>query len=183
MSQPFIAEIRIFAGNFNPRGWAFCDGQLLPISQNTALFSLIGTTYGGNGQTTFGLPDLRGRVPMHMGQGPGLSNHVQGEKSGTESVTVLPANLPPHTHAFSATAGMPCFNGPGSSDSPAGGIPAGSATDENYAPAASANGQMAPVSIAGTTAAAGGGQPISVVQPYLVLNFVIALQGIFPSRN
>src|SRR5438270_2669849 len=98
MSEPFLGEIRMFGGNFAPRGWSLCNGQLLPIAQNTALFSLLGTTYGGNGQTTFALPDLRGRVPLHWGQGPGLSNYDLGEQTGTESVTLLSTQMPAHSH-------------------------------------------------------------------------------------
>src|SRR3982751_6487214 len=105
MSNPFLGEIRMAGFNFAPRGWAFCAGQLLPISQNDALFALVGTTYGGDGQTTFGMPDLRGRVPINQGQGPGLSNYVMGQMSGTESVTLITAQIPPHSHAINAASG------------------------------------------------------------------------------
>ena len=181
--EPFIGEIMIFAGNFAPRGWAACDGQLLSIASNTALFSILGTTYGGNGTTNFALPDLRGRVPMHAGGGPGLSNRALGERSGTETTALLVTNLPAHTPPIAATASMPCHSGAGSADNPTGAIPAGSATDENYAPAAAANGTMAPVTVGGNTGPAGGNLPFSIIQPYLVLNFCVALVGIFPSRN
>lgn len=181
--EPFIAEIMIFAGNFAPKGWATCDGQILSIAQNTALFSLLGTTYGGDGRVTFGLPDLRGRVPMHAGNGPGLTPRTLGEKSGSETITLLTQNLPPHQHTIAATGSMPCHSGAGSSDNPVGAVPAGSATDENYALPAAANGVMAPVSFAGNSGLTGSGVPVPLLQPYLVLNFCIALQGIFPSRN
>lgn len=191
-SSPFIAEIRMFAGNFAPRFWAFCNGQILPIAQNTALFSLLGTTYGGNGQTTFGLPDLRGRSPIHWGQGPGLSPYVLGEVSGTETVTVLTSQMPAHTHVITggggqASIGFPCSNGAGNSDSPAGNIPAVTPSgDEQYVEAASATGTMAPVTLtipAPTAAATGGTQPHENRSPYLAVSFIIALNGIFPSRN
>lgn len=178
-----IGEIRMFAGNFAPRNWAFCAAQILPIAQNTALFSILGTTYGGNGQTTFALPDLRGRVPVGTGQGPGLSNIVLGQVAGSENTTLISNNMPAHTHAFSANVAPPCNTGAGNADSPGGNIPAGSATDENYAGAASSNGTMAPIAIAGNTGIAGGSQPFSNMQPYLGMNYIICLFGIFPSRN
>jgi microcystin-dependent protein len=177
MASPFIAEIKMFAGTFAPRGYAFCNGQLLSISQNTALFSLVGTTYGGNGQTTFGLPDLRGRTPIHAGTGPGLSTYVLGQMSGVENVTLLATQMPAHTHAVSIGAST----NPPLESSPAGAVVAG-ATEQSgplYASAASANATMA----APTVATAGGSQPHSIVQPYLVVNFIIATQGIYPSRN
>lgn len=174
MATPFIGQITLFAGNFPPRNWAFCNGQLLSIAQNTALFSILGTTYGGNGQTTFGLPDLRGRVPIHPGQGPGLSSYQLGQQSGTENVTLLTNQLPAHTHAVNAVA-----NG-GNQASPTGNLPAieSTGTSLDYSNAA-ATGQMSPGMIATT----GGNQPVPVVQPYQCINFIIALQGIFPSRN
>ena len=162
----------MFGFTFAPRGWAFCNGQLLPISQNTALFSLLGTNYGGNGTTTFGLPDLRGRVPNHFGQGPGLSNYTQGQSAGQENVTLIGSQLPPHTHPFA----MPC-----STDDPAGGSP------KNNFPAAVATPIYSTASNAsmgaGTTGVNTGSQPFSILQPYLTINFCIALVGIFPSRN
>lgn len=170
MTDPFVGEIRALGFNFAPRGWAKCEGQLLPISQNTALFSLLGTMYGGNGQTTFGLPDLRGRVAMHSGQGPGLSDRVQGEASGSEAVTLITAQLPAHSHAIASTAGDQTTDRPGPS--------AGFAKGGAYATAADATLETA----MGTTAV-GGSQPHPNLQPYLVLNYCIALQGIFPSRN
>ncbi|MEP1124772.1 MAG: tail fiber protein [Ilumatobacter sp.] len=166
MATPFIAQISMFGGNFAPRGWAFCDGQILSIAQNTALFSLLGTTYGGDGQTTFALPDLRGRVPMHPGQGPGLSNYALGQTGGTETTTLGVNNLPPHNHGISASAGGQTTNRPTN-----GYLAAGNryttTTDTAMAP----------------TAVAGSGQAFNNVQPYQTVNFIIALQGIFPSRN
>lgn len=178
-----IGEIRMFAGNFAPKNWAFCQGQIMPIAQNTALFSILGTTYGGNGQTTFSLPDLRGRVPVGPGQGPGLSPYQLGEVSGSENTTLLVTNMPAHAHTFNATAGMACHTGAGNADSPATNIPAGSASDENYSAASSADAAMAPISISGNTGPAGSSVPFSNVQPYLGMNYIICLFGIFPSRN
>ena len=174
MASPFIGEIKIFAGNFAIRGFALCNGQLLSIAQNTALFSILGTTYGGNGQTTFGLPNLQGRFPMHWGNGAGLSPRVIGETGGTESVTLTAAQMPAHTHPFTP----PCSNGPGGFDSPVGRVPAISANAENFA-AAPGNAAMA----AGTTGSAGSSQPVPNMPPFLCVTFIIALQGIFPSRN
>jgi len=171
-ADPFIGEIMIFAGNFAPRGWAFCEGQLLPIAQNTALFSLLGTTYGGNGQTTFALPDLRGRAPIHPGQGPGLPNYVLGEVAGEPTHTLIATEMPMHTHAARADSAN------GTSDTPTGlvpsrnpaGIPAyGSGTAATLAPTA--------IDIAG------GSQPHNNMPPYLAINYCICLEGIFPSRS
>ncbi|HEX9595556.1 MAG TPA: tail fiber protein [Anaerolineales bacterium] len=171
--ESFIGSIILFAGNFAPRDWAFCQGQLLSIAQNTALFSILGTTYGGNGQTTFALPDLRGRAPIGVGQGPGLSNITLGEQSGSENVTLLATNMPPHTHDY-----IPAASQAGSSDSPVGLVPA---TDPNRSNIyGSPDGtRMAP----GTTGIAGGGQPVSIQNPFLGLDCIICLEGIFPSRN
>ena len=167
MSEPFIGEIRAFGFNFPPRGWARCDGQLLSIAQNTALFSLLGTTYSGNGQTTFALPDLRGRVPIHQGQGPGLSNRTQGEVAGEEVHTLGVNEMPLHTHAQPASGAEQDTNRPGNAVPAKGGV---------YA--ASGDG-----SVMDPTTPAGASQPHNNMQPYLVLNYCIALQGIFPSRN
>lgn len=170
--DPFLASIMIFAGNFPVRGWAFCQGQLLSIAQNTALFSLLGTTYGGNGQTTFALPDLRGRVPIGIGQGPGLSNYTLGEMAGSEAITLLTTNLPLHNHT---TTGSTLA---GNTSDPTGAVLANSgALDKEYSTVLSSNVPMAP------TGGTGGGQPLSIRTPYLVLTYQIALQGIFPSRN
>jgi len=175
MADPFVAEIRIFPFNFAPRGWAFCDGQLLPISQNTALFSLLGTTYGGNGQSNFALPDLQGSVPMHQGQGPGLSLRDLGEIGGTETVTLLQSEIPLHTHAMSVAGGDI-----GDERSPIERV-AARTTDVGgnlYGPVANLV-QMAPE----TLPPAGGGLPHNNMQPYLTLSYCIALQGVFPPRN
>ncbi|HTH51627.1 MAG TPA: tail fiber protein [Pyrinomonadaceae bacterium] len=165
-----IAEIRLFAGNFAPRNWAFCQGQILSISQNTALFSLLGTTYGGNGQTTFALPDFRGRVAVGTGQGPGLSNVTLGEVSGTETNTLLVTNLPAHTHNMVATSAD------ANSSKPAGKVLANSGTTPIYNTPSDGT-QMGP------TGPTGGNQPFSIMQPYLGMNYIICLFGIFPSRN
>ena len=179
MSQPFIAEIIMFGGNFNPRGWALCQGQILPIAQNTALFSLLGTTYGGNGQTTFALPDLRGRVPVGQGQGPGLSPYSLGQVGGTESVTLTIQQMPTHNHLITANEGN------GSSANPLNGFPSagvvpsqGNASVSNYRNSTDGT-TLAP----GCVGQQGGNQPHTNIQPYLCINFIIALQGIFPSRN
>lgn len=174
MSEPFLGEIRMVGFTFAPRGWAFCNGQLLPINQNQALFALLGTTYGGNGQTTFALPDLRSRVPVHAGQGPGLSLYVLGEQTGTESVTLVSGNLPQHNHVVNAVASG------GNLATPANGLPAieSTGTSLNYSTAA-AGVIMNPAMIGFT----GSNQPHNNLQPLLVVNFIIALSGIFPSRN
>jgi len=175
MSEPFIAEIRIFAGNFAPRSWAFCDGQLLPIAQNTALFSLIGTTYGGDGRTTTALPNLEGRAAMHPGRGPGLTARRLGEKVGTETVTLSEAQIPSHSHtARAATANS-------SADTPSNTASFGrSAGSQAYQSNTSSN----LVDLASETlATTGGGQAHTNIQPFLTLNFIIALQGLFPSRS
>ncbi len=173
MTDPFIAEIRIFPLNFAVRGWALCNGQILPISQNTALFSLLGTTYGGDGRTTFALPDLQGRAPMHAGSGPGLTPRNLGESAGEPSVTVLQSQMPAHIHAELAEST------PASTSTPSGNASLASANAAGvrsnvYGP----EGDLAPMG--GT---AGGSQPHNNRQPYLGLNFQIALQGIFPPRS
>jgi microcystin-dependent protein len=168
VSDPFIGEIKIVGFNFAPRGWAFCNGQILSIAQNTALFSLLGTTYGGNGQTTFALPDLRGRVPIHPGQGPGLSNYTQGQLAGSETVTLLSTQMPAHTHTVNASTQSDITGNPTSN------FPAGGASYDT-----TANTTMDPAMIGNS----GGNQPHSNLQPYLAINFCIALEGIFPSRN
>jgi microcystin-dependent protein len=171
MPAPFIGEIRIWAGNFAPTGWALCNGQLLPISQNTALFSILGTAYGGNGSSNFALPDLQGRVPMQPGQGQGLTPRVRGEALGSEARTLTVLEVPAHTHSLSANSGN------GNDDAPGGRVMARSpAGIPQYAAAPNA------VMSAGAVAAAGGGQPHNNMQPYLALNFIICLQGIYPSR-
>jgi microcystin-dependent protein len=176
MSDPFIAEIRITPYNFAPRGWAFCNGQTLSISQNTALFSLLGTNYGGNGVSTFNLPNLQGRAPLHQGQGQGLSLRILGEPGGQDTTTLLAAQMPLHTHGVrSQTAG-------GNNADPAGNVwasPGATRGLRAYNPAAGTGGAMAPTAISVT----GSGQPHNNLMPYLALNFVIALQGIYPPRS
>jgi microcystin-dependent protein len=187
MADPFLAEIKIFAGNFAPKGWAFCFGQILPIAQNTALFSILGTTYGGNGQTTFALPDLRGRAPVGVGQGPGLSNYDLGQQAGTEAATMALAQMPPHSHTVSlGTLAIAAASTPGNKQSPANAVPAAEAVGvtANYSTAVP-DIKMSSSALSGVPAAAatGGGQPMSIMQPYVVLTYIIALVGIFPSRN
>ena len=169
--MPFLGEVRIFAGNFAPSGWAFCDGQLLPISQNTALFSLLGTRFGGNGTSTFALPDLRGRTPIGPGQGPGLSLRTAGQPLGSESHTLSTAEIPAHTHSLRGASSN------GTSDRPAGQVMARSAAGiPHYA--ATADADLAAAAV-GTS---GNGQPHNNMQPYLTCTYIIALQGVYPSR-
>lgn len=167
MAEPFLAEIRIVSFNFPPRGWALCNGQFLPINQNQALFALLGTTYGGNGQTTFALPNFRGRVPMHVG-----NDHTQGEAGGASAVTLTQAQLPAHTHPMTASAAIS-----GVSNAPAGRLFSRSTADLYSSASVDSNLQSSIVS------SVGGTQAHSNMQPYLVLNFIVALQGIFPSQN
>jgi len=177
MSDPFVAEVRIFPFNFAPKGWAFCDGQLLPISQNTALFSLLGTFYGGNGKSNFALPNMQGNAAIHTGAnqpGPGLSTYDLGETGGSTTVTLLESEIPSHTHALQGTAGF------GNQNSPANllmGRPFGGGSMYK-APAGSTSVQLA----ANTVGPTGGSLPHNNMQPFLTLNFCIALQGIFPAR-
>jgi microcystin-dependent protein len=172
MSDQFLAEIRIFPFNFPPTGWAFCDGQLMPISQNTALFALLGTTYGGDGKSTFALPDMQGNVPMQPGQGQGLSLRDLGEMSGVETITLLQSEIPVHTHSISASNSDGIDRIPSDQTLPAVGVAV-----SYYAPVANL-GMMALQALP----PAGGGLPHNNMQPYLTLNFCIALQGIFPQR-
>jgi len=173
--DPFVAEIRIFPFNFPPKGWAFCDGQLLPLSQNTALFTLLGTTYGGDGKSNFALPNMQGNVPMHPGQGPGLSWHDLGETGGSDTVSLLESEVPSHSHALmaaaaSGTKSVPAANsfarvsGGGTPYLASAGAPLVVMSDNSLAPA-------------------GGDQPHNNLQPYLTLNFCIAMQGVFPPRG
>lgn len=179
MDQPFIGTVILFAGNFAPRGWAFCQGQLLSIAQNSALFSLLGTTYGGDGITNFALPDLRGRTPIGFGQGRGLTNRTQGEIAGEENVTLIATQMPAHTHAVA------CHSASGDQSVPNGHYPAAAAqnresgvyVDSQYA--ATTDTTMA----AATILPSGGSQPHDNMPPFLVLNYIIALEGIFPSRS
>ena len=172
MSSPFIGEIRMFAGNFAPVGWAFCDGSLIPISENDALFNLIGTTYGGDGQTTFALPDLRSRVPVHAGNGPGLSTYSLGQAGGVEQVTLTTQQLPSHGHAVIASTNA------GTQGVPTGGVLAASTSVALYNSNAP-NNQMH----TGTVGQAGGSQPHDNLQPFLCINFILSLFGIFPSHT
>jgi microcystin-dependent protein len=175
MANQYLGEIRMFAGNFAISGWAMCNGQLLPISQNAALFALLGTTYGGNGTTTFALPDLRSRVPVHIGQGAGLSPYIEGQQGGTENVTLLSNQIPGHSHPVNAIASG------GNSASPLNNLPAieSTGTSLDFSSAAAAGVTMNSTMIGPNS----GGQPHSNIQPYLCVNFIIALVGIFPSRN
>jgi microcystin-dependent protein len=172
MADPFVAEIRIFPFNFAPKGWAWCDGQLMPLSQNTALFSLLGTTYGGDGKSNFALPDLQGRAPMHPGQGPGLSLHDLGETGGSETVTLLESEIPAHSHGMSVSSQLGGENQVGDQLFAMGdGI-------NLYGPANA----LTPMSDQ-ALAPAGGDQPHNNLQPYLTFYFCIALQGVFPPRG
>jgi microcystin-dependent protein len=171
MSDPYIGEIRMFAGNFAPAGWAFCDGRLLAIAENDALFTLIGTTYGGDGQSTFALPDLRGRVPVHMGQGPGISQSYQiGEAAGVESVTVTMQQTPVHNHAFVASTAS------GAANAPQGNVVATPAVAKLYR-LTSPSDPLAANMIGGS----GGSQPHDNRMPFIAINYIISLFGIFPS--
>jgi microcystin-dependent protein len=174
MSTPFLAEIKIVSFNFPPKGWAFCNGQLLPINQNQALFALLGTNYGGDGRVNFGLPNLQGRTPIHFGSGGGLQNYTIGQPGGSETITLNASQIPAHTHTLNASAAA------ASSTLPAGNVLAKKARFGKDVYAAPANlVAMNPFALAPT----GGSQPHTNMQPYLTLNFVIALQGIFPSQN
>ena len=181
MSDPFLGEIRLFAGNFPPKGWAFCDGSLMAISQNTALFSILGAQYGGNGVNTFGLPNLHGSVAIGSGQGPGLSDRVPGESGGSATVPLIPAELPPHAHtpmAYSNNGTTPDPN-----NKVWGEYSTGSSHSQHrvnlYAPAPTPNTKMSPAAL-GT---AGNSQPHNNMQPFLAVSYIIALQGVFPQRD
>ncbi len=173
MSEPFVGEIRMFAGNFAPRGWAFCDGQLLAVSQNDALFSLLGTIYGGDGRTTFGLPDLRGRIPIHAGSGPGLSQRRLGSKGGAENVTLTVNQLPSHSHQP-----MQASTGPGTSNDPNDQVPSNSPSVDLWIEEAPFE-SLSPSALTNK----GGSRRHTNLMPFLCINFIIALFGIYPSRN
>ncbi len=189
MADPFIGEINLFAGNFAPRGWAFCSGQLLSISQNTALFALIGTIYGGDGRVNFGLPDLRGRVAMGQGTGPGLSPASLGQRAGSENVTLFEDELAPHTHTVASTTSFGAQSGDATQHSPVGGALSGPTIQGN--PGVTIYSSQAPdtnlegSSVSGALAVAdtGGDGSHTNMQPFLGLNYIIAIQGTFPSRN
>jgi microcystin-dependent protein len=174
-----IAVVTCFAGNFAPRNWAFCNGQLMSIAQNTALFSILGTTYGGNGQTTFALPDLRGRCPNSSGQGPGLSNYSLGEKAGSETITLNTTNLPIHQHTGATTFQVQASSDDGTDPTPNAGFPA----RFTGAYAASGNTSMLAPGYAATIGNAGGNQPFPIRSPFLAISYIICLFGVFPSRN
>ena len=169
MSDPYVGEIRMFGGNFEPQGWAFCDGRLMPISENTPLFALIGTTYGGDGVTTFALPNLQSRFPIHQGQGPGLNNYTLAQNGGVEAVTLTVQQIPAHAHAPSAATAATATD-------PAGSVPAGGSVKQfsSLPPDQPMN--------AAQVGATGGGQPHENMPPYLALNFIISLFGLFPSQ-
>ena len=175
MADPFVAEIRVFPFNFAPKGWAWCDGQLLPLSQNTALFSLLGTTYGGNGKSNFALPDLQGAAPMHPGQGPGLSLHDLGEQGGSETVTLIQTEIPAHTHTINAA------NFPGDIQK-ATNLTALARSSGGNAYQTTTNQSIVQMNFQGLPPA-GGSLPHNNMQPYLTLYFNIALQGVFPPRG
>ena len=197
MTEPFIGQIQAFGFSFAPRTWALCQGQILPIAQNTALFSLLGTTYGGNGQTTFGLPDLRGRAAIGQGQGPGLQIYPIGQKAGVENVTLTVLQMPIHNHPFTASGGaggaVKASSSPGLAAAPsatnptlaAGSDSGGSVTINLY------NGETPDITLntgggssgGGTVGNNGGSQPLNILNPYLTINYSIALQGIFPTRD
>lgn len=174
MADPFLGEIRMFGGNFAPRGWALCNGQLLSISQNTALFSLLGTNFGGDGRVTFGLPDLRGAAPMNYGSGPGLTPRVIGEVGGEVAVTLIAQTMPVHTHPYSGQGAQ------ADAISPANNF---AATNRNINAYASPNGAQTAAMAPQGVGTAGGNAPHNNLQPYLTITFIIALEGVFPSRQ
>lgn len=173
MDQPFLGMIALFGFNFAPQGWAFCNGQLLPIAQNSAIFALLGTTYGGDGRTTFALPNLQGRVPIHFGQGPGTSQYQIGQAGGSETTTLLAQNLPSHNHPLNAVSET------GETSDPTGAFLGNTgALDKEYRTSGTGV-----VMNAGAIGMTGSNQPVSIVQSFLAVNYCIALQGIFPSRD
>lgn len=177
--DPFIGQIIMFGGNFAPRGWAFCSGQLLPIAQNSALFSILGTIYGGDGRTTFALPELRGRVAVHAGQGPGLTNRPLGSRGGAQDTTILTQNMPSHNH----TATMRAESAAGTTGNPTGNLLGVITTGANiYAPPVPAT-EVSMSSDSIVVGNNGGGQPVNNMQPYTAVNYIIALVGTFPSRS
>lgn len=176
MSEPYLGEIAMFGGNFAPRGWAFCDGQLLPISSYTALFSILGTTYGGDGRTTFALPDLRGRAPLHQGNGSGLTPKSLGERGGEEMVSISAANLPSHSHT------LPVSDETGDTDTPSASSYLADASQVSGRDAHSFSG-TSNSAMGNLTTHPGGSLPHNNMQPFTTINYIIALQGLFPSRN
>jgi len=183
-TEPFIGEIKLFGFNFAPKGYMTCQGQILSIAQNTALFSLLGTTFGGNGQNTFALPDLQGRMPIGQGQGPGLPPHEMGEVAGTNTVSILTSNMPAHVHTLSTVkANIAVNTAVADSNTPESAYLATNNTTALYSEGPESGKFLAPATISGTTDIAGSGLPISITNPYLTINYSIAVQGIFPSRN
>jgi microcystin-dependent protein len=188
MADPFIGEIRMFAGTFAPRGWAFCNGQLLAISSNTALFSLLGTHYGGDGQSTFALPNLQSRSPVGTGTGAGLSNVVLGQLAGTENVTLTTAQLPVHAPTVAVQVAIPAVTasttaaGVPAANMNLGPVAAGGRAGSLYAPD-TPDTTLKPFAATATVTPVGGGLPVPIRDPYLGMNFIIALEGIYPSRN
>lgn len=186
--EEFLGVIKIFAGNFAPRGWQLCNGQLISIAQYTAVFSILGTTYGGDGRTTFALPDLRGRTPIGWGQGPGLSNYNLGQVSGTENISILISNMPAHNHIANSTLALNASNDAATVATPVAGNAIGAGKDVNTDPVSMYTTSAPNVPLAGgtvttTTALNGGNIPISILQPTLAITYIICMEGIFPSRN
>ncbi|NQX40262.1 Microcystin-dependent protein [Pedobacter steynii] len=186
--EEYLGIVKIFAGNFAPRGWMLCQGQILAIAPNTALFSILGTTYGGNGQTTFALPNLCGRAPVGWGQGPGLSNYVLGETTGTESTSILITNMPAHNHVATSTLSLNASDAAATVATPVAGNALGAGKDVNTDPVSMYTTSAPTVPLAGGTVAttvgiAGGSQPISILQPILAVTYIICTSGLFPSRN
>ncbi len=180
--NPFLGQILMFGGNFAPRGWALCDGQILPIAQNQALFSILGTTYGGDGRTTFALPDLRGRLPVHAGKGNGLTDRRLGSKDGTETNRITVAQMASHNHSVSVDVKMKALADAGTTDDPSGTYPASNDQgDFSYSPTADSD--MGALNVTASMLNNGGGQPVNNMMPYQCVNYIIALQGTFPSRN
>lgn len=173
MQEPFIGNVILFGGTYAPQGWAFCDGSLMSIAQYDTLFSLIGTTYGGDGQSTFALPDLRSRIPVHQGQGPGLGSYIIGQQAGVETVTLLPAQIPSHSHPVLSNSGTA-----GSQD-PTNNFLGTQGTLQEYIPGTSANSVMNAAAVANSA----GGQPHDNIMPSIALNYIIALEGIYPQQN
>lgn len=181
-TEPFIGEIKIFGFNFAPQSYQLCIGQILPIAQNAALFSLLGTTYGGNGQSNFALPDLRGRMPIGQGQGPGLPSYTMGQVSGTTNITLSTANLPAHTHPGAGLSiNIPVSTGGPDTASPEGAFLADTGV-EIFSSLSSAGKNYGASTVSGNTGITGASTPVSIMNPYLVINYSIATQGIFPSR-
>ncbi|GAA4875125.1 phage tail protein [Ferrimonas pelagia] len=178
MADPYLGEIRMFAGTFAPLHWAFCNGQLIAISENQALFSLLGTTYGGDGRSSFGLPDMRGRLPMHQGQGPGLSNRIIGQRFGTETVTLTPAEIPPHQHTMAASSEI------ANSSSPQNAVLAHQVDDTLYTPNGTAIDGSKLMSMADSAVSpTGDNRGHNNLMPSQCLSFIIAMHGVYPSRN